>query len=486
MSFDYESAKARVLAELTELTEELLLDVGPIYEKHHWRVPEDKPWAIYHNSLRVKDKQKRLKFLMLYELSINCYWHADDNFPEIRKNLTKEDEIFYANLMVEQAKRGHEKGRLGYAWIVKSYDNENLRDFISEDLLKEAINIGFWEIANEYFTDTTVSVPTEYYDTLMKYSEHLDLTRFNEFKTKPLVERAHCMPDAKYIAAFERARKKLDGESGGWLARPILDKIISWAFSLHPPRNNPEADLIRESENYKEYFSTKIIQELLKENVKLFIDCIGGDDSYFYLQFTKILAKHLNLTKPELVEFISSNLPIDEARIEGALVDINFPKDWLNPATLSRIKNKIKKSLDEPPPSWKREVKEIIPNLGFLQKTIRKSWLSKRYGKRRIKNKLEAYLNQKRRPAGASVVSLLNILQSDLVEQELYREAVHRGIADLVKRNRIKEASTWYRKAEKEGWLDKSKIPEFELQPPTAKNVEKENLKRATIQKKLF
>ena len=41
------------------------------------------------------------------------------------------------------------------------------------------------------------------------------------------------------------------------------------------------------------------------------------------------------------------------------------------------------------------------------------------------------------------------------------------------------------KKAEKEGWLDKSKIPEFELQP-SAEDIKKENSKVSSVQKKLF
>jgi len=480
MNFDYNSAKARILKELGDLVKQLWPEVKPVYEEYKWRIPGNKANAIVRHTGRIKDEQKRKKFLMLYELRQECYWHATDFWPEIRRNLTREDESFYTTLIIEQAKRGHEQGRLGYAWIVKSHDNGNLRDFISEDLLREAVNIGFWEFANEYLTDRVGRLPEKYYNALMRYYKFLDLSRVNELKVKPILISGWV--DARYIDAFERARKKVDIESGSYLARPIIEQTIFWVLSLRPPRDNPKTDLARELEPYKEYLATNIIQELLKERVRYYIRYIKGDDAYYFLEFTKILTKYLNLSKSKLRGFISSSLPRDEYRLEETLVELDFPKEWINSKTMSWIQSKIIEHLDEPTPKWRKEEK-IIPHLSFLQDAVQKGWLNGDIGKKRINSNLETYLIRKRRPAGATVVALLDTLSPELVEEEVYKTVIHQGITDLVKRNKIEKASIWYKKAEEEGWLDKSKVPVFELKFPTE---EKKKTEPKTYQLQLF
>jgi hypothetical protein len=459
MDFDYDSAKDRISNEFANLAEEVWPDIEKAYKKNKRRIPEDKIEAIKWKKGYIEDFHKKNMFSMLNELDIESYWHATDFWNEIRKNLTEEDEIFYANLMIEQAKRGHEEERLGYAWIVKNHDNGNLREFIPESLLEEAVNIGFWEIANQYFTGRGFRIPHKYYDTLMKYSEHLDLSRVDEFKTKPLIPDGDWI-DSRYLAAFEEARKKLDKESGAWLAKPIIEQLILYSLSSFEPKPNKEELLAKETDSYREYFNTEPVQELFKERVEYHTKYLGGDDSFDFLKNIKILIKYLDLDESEIIELVSSSLPKDGYGLERTLVDIDFPKNLLNSETISHIKNRIIEYIDE---KASKERKELIPHLYFLQDSIQKDWFDEKDGKDRIKNKLDNYLAQKRRPAGGKVSSLLNTLKPKLVDQELYRRVVHQGITDLVKRNRIEEASTWYREAEEDDWLEKSQVPDFEL-----------------------
>ncbi|UZE94164.1 MAG: hypothetical protein IB618_01150 [Candidatus Pacearchaeota archaeon] len=462
--FNYEDAKARVSKELTDLVEQIWPEIKKSYEESivQIAIPENKVKAIYTNCFNIKDDNKRKRFSMLFNLEEECYWHAIDNWPEIRKTLTKEDEKFYATLMIEEAKkRQHEEERFGYMWIVINYDNGNLQNFISEEFLEEVVNRGFWEIANGYFTGGIFSLPLEKYYTLMKYSKYLDFSRLDEFKDKPLVQGQYGWLDYRYIEVFERERKKLSLEDSAWFARPIIESVISWSLSFENPEDNPKEGLKKKLEPYKKYLNIRTIQDLLKEKFQYYIKYINDEDAGSYLGYANILIDYINLSEDEITRFVSASLPKEEFDLERTLIEINFPKKWLNSETMSIIQEKIIKHLDRPPYHWKG--KQVIPHLGFLQDVIQREWLDEDIGKERIKKGLENYLTQKHRPGGAPVLELLQVLNPKHVEQKLYREVVHQSITDLVKRKRIEEASAWYKKAEQEGWLDKNKIPIFEL-----------------------
>lgn len=460
MEFNYEAAKARVRGELTSLSDELWPDVEPTYQQYHWRVPKDKAEAIKSSLGRINDQNKKHMFGMLFELSMNCYWHADDHWSEIRPTLPKEDETFYATLMIEEAKRDGEE-RIGYSWIVEDYDNGKLKEHISEDLLREAVNRGFWGIVNFYFTGFHFTPPLERYYGLMKHKELLDLSRVEEFKGKPLTNDCEWV-DADYIECFERAREKLDLESSAWLARPIIDAIISYVLSWDYQGGNQDYGLTKELDPYKEYFGTALIQDLFKDKLKSQIGSIGGDERRESLSYAKILAEYLEISKSEFVKFVSSSLPKGEYRLELDLLEVDFPQDWLDANTLAEMKSKLIDFVEDKT----QKAKGIIPHLSFMQNTVKRGWMDKEYAKKKITDGIKNYLATKRAGSANPVADLANTLNQDFVGKQLYRDAMHRTITDLVKRGKIEKASDLYMKAEKEGWLDKSKIPEFKVRVP--------------------
>jgi hypothetical protein len=460
MPFDYDAAKARVSKELVVLSEELWADIKPHYEEFHMAVPENKYTGVYYNSDLVKDEVKRSRFFMLYNLNFNAFHSADVYWSEILTALSDEEQAFYANLMIEEAKRSVDK--LGYSWIVKVYDNGSLKNYIPEDLLRESVNMGFWEILNTYFTGSVTNPAKERYEILMKYKDILDLTRVEEFKGKKLSSIWGWVywADEAYIKCFERDRSGLSVETGAWLARPIIDSIIYSALSSEETIENEEGALEKGLQLYKEYLGTAIIQELFIEEFKSDIRSMDCEEAYMHLSHAEIVSKYLKVSKSEFVELVSSNLPLNGSNLHLRLMDNDFPKDWIDEKTLSEIKSQFIAEIED------SRSGEIIPNLYLMQRAARGGWVDDAYARKRIENRLKGYLDLKRTPAGNLVKNLVNNLDPEFVEERLYRDVVHRAIKDLVKRKKIENASELYLKAEKEGWLDKSKIPKFELWAP--------------------
>ena len=269
MTFDYEAAKQRINGELSDFVDKYWNKLSADYRKRKEamvsdetdeKMLEDKISGLHSHSDVLGDDRK--KFCMLYEFTHNCFWHATDNFQDLKKILPTEDMQFYATFAIEMAERT--QGKQSYAWIVEECDNGNLKEFVSEELLKEAVNKGFWEIANSCFTSKN-NVP-ERYTILMKYSHLLDLSTAHEFKTKPLTCEGGWI-DEHYIEAFERAKQKISAEDAAWLARPLIEQIINYVLSWESPKPNPKKQLESRLKGYGEYLGTNIIQKLFKEEL---------------------------------------------------------------------------------------------------------------------------------------------------------------------------------------------------------------------------
>lgn len=456
MGFEYSSAQARVSTELKELTEQLWPEIQPVYEEYNMRPPGDKVSAIYNDNRNIKNNLQRMKFLMLYELSHGSYWHATDFWPDLRANLDQEDATFYATFMVEQAKRSHEKEAFSYIWIVRNYDNGNLKDVVSEDLLKEAANIGFWDFANQFFNRERWSLGLSedsynYYTTLMKYRHLIDLSRLNEFKQGPLRAMSgneRFWPDEEYKEMFEKARKRIPHEEAAWLARPFIEQAINCNLSFIDPEQDPGESLARELEPYEEYVDNDTIQGLLKEEFKEFIEQFSNsEEGPHWLTCSRILRPYLKLTNQEFIDFTSSIVSKDDILTGIDFVESNFPAEWLSSETLSLIQKNIIATLEKPLYASKRE-KEIFPNLAFIQRAIKTGFLDKQIGGEKIQSGLKRYLERKRRPGGKDVDFFLKTIDPYVIDPELYKEVLQKGIEDLTKRRRINEARYWSQKIE--------------------------------------
>ena len=455
MGFDLGLAKKRISQELSDLVDEL----WPKTEKISPKTGDITSDAehLYHLESRISDRQKRNALFMLYELNRGCYWHAVTNWPSLSAEMEETDQKFYAELMIEQARKDE---KFGMVWVVQQYDNQNLRKFISQDVLVKAVNKGFWEIANNFFGGQSTNLPQEFLEAISKHSDLLDLTQFKELRTKPLrFSEAIGWPDKDYKKAFERAKPKSSLEDQAWLACPLIDQEIIWVNNDTSSGTYREK-LRRKLKPYQQYLNTSVIQGIFQEHFTLCIKEIDGEEPESALSDARTILEYLVIGKTKdrlaLKKLVSDNLP---RGIEEYLVDIDFPRDWLTDDCLTRLRKEMIDYAQKSAYRTSRETEEIVLHLKFLQKATEGHWIDPKTTRHLIENGLDAYLKTKARPKGPEVELLITTLDKQYVETSLYRTVYHQAISDLVLRRKPETARRLYKKAEQDGWLDKSRVP---------------------------
>ncbi len=486
----YDIREYPTLDELTDVLWRVL--VNPFREKKSpyrrykeepdTQTTQQKASKIAHNLNEFDDCKAKYLFSMLYDLDDSeypsRYWHSTDHWDELKPFLSGIEQEYYAKMIIEKAAGGHKRylerddswgGRYGHAWIVRKYNDGTLKEFISQELLEESVNQAFWEIANTVFVDEThEQMPEEYYEDIMKHSQYLDLTRLDEFKKEPLTIDRYWWVEDQYKKAVQRAKDNLPKESMAWLARPILEDLFVYAFSWENHSDEPITDMEKELEDYKEYIDTEIIQDMIKEKITISFQRWDNDEHNEYSHTWRFdyLRNHLKMSDKEVAEHLSSNFPEDRD-FEITLIKEQFPIKYLNSEAIERVQEKAIKHVHDN--DWifigSKATEPLVPHLNFIDSAIQQGYLEKIVAKPIIEGKVKAYINRKRRPAGDLVVHMLSRLNPNAaynIDKDLYKEAVHKGISDLVLRNKLKEASQVYTKAEEQGWLDKTKVPDID------------------------
>ena len=474
MEFDYQSAMDHVSQELDVLVKKYWPKIEALYEERGWskvleRSERDKPEIIVENirfgKLKVEDEKEWHLLSTLNDLTKKCYWHATDWWEEVSSDMDKEKKLNYENLMIEQAKAGHDRERIGYGWIVEKYNKGLFHDVISEELLREAVNIGFWEYAKEFFLGSASgNINYDRFTGLYTQSNLIDLTRLSEFidisESEPLTNKQSWVSE-HYVELFKEAEDKLDVESAAWLARPIIEAIISEAFSFSDIKDEPSAFYQEQTRPYKKYIDNPNIQEMLKERIILNMSYLTGDDNYLAMNAIEALRKDITLTDEEFKDFVSSILfskevGLYEENIPNELIETDFPIQWLDDTAKDKINKIIKEIFDTPGNRG-----DLFPHADFLQRCMKAGLFDEKEGKEKILEHVTKYLERKRPskiPGGKPVKHLLWAVRPEYLDEEIYQEFVHTGINDLAYRNQTEEAAEWYVKAYEEGWLDDSKL----------------------------
>ena len=382
----------RVKSELEQLVDW----AWPYVEKEFKGMPKDKfkraERAAFY-SHRIPDRFEKYKFLTLYEINSGCYWHATDFWLILRKELPKEKLEFYANAIIEQAKVGgcHADRNSDYAWIVLKHYDGTLTDFIDDELLKEAVNRGFWEFAEHELTGHSHFASLKYYQAIIAYKDLI------EIKGVPLEKplRATCLekrdkhghlvggllwPDENYIELVDKFKDQLPEDDAAKLIRPILELAIRIAFH-EEFIGDPAEELEKEFEPHKEYLSHQHIQDLFKEY-------IGKYAGYLDAKF-ELLLPYWNASEEEVKTFVSEN--VKDCWLLDFLEE-KFPVKYLTNELKQDLQSKLIKELSEHP-KWD---KSIVPHISSWGTAVQLGYVPEDIAKEFIENKIKKYLERKR------------------------------------------------------------------------------------------
>jgi hypothetical protein len=363
MAFNYEESMAVINRELETL-------VGSLWQRFYR--PED---GAYHKTVEGKastiindsggqglsiDPKEKGMLLLLNEIVYGSHWHSFNFWKKMESDMTEQDKERYATVIIEQAKLAHTmKGMsapgywYGNSWIVEKYDQGEFRKYISEDLLRESVNRGFWENANRHFTvaEAKYAMPGGVLDKfyiVMKYWECLDLTRVDEFWREPLCGKAD-WPVLEYRKAFERARGRLGDEAATKLAAPIIDGIFRFVvndeFKWDEKRG---AELAERLARYERYMKMGEVQQIIRSNVVEQIGYLFDDDYKFEaLRNVNIYLGYLDTDASGKAKLVSGALTLPQQGKNGVedLVELGFPVDLLTKEKRAELRKSLEQHL---------------------------------------------------------------------------------------------------------------------------------------------
>jgi len=386
----------RVKSELEQLVDWAWPYVEKEFEENHWKVPKDK----FERAKRaasyphiIPDSFEKYKFLTLYKINSGCYWHATDFWSLLRKKLPKEELEFYANAIIEQAKVGgcHVDRASDYAWIVLKHYDGTLTDFIDDELLKEAVNRGFWEFAEHELTGHSHFASLKYYQAIIAYKDLIEIKDVP--LEKPLITTSLgkrdeygyfvselLWPDENYIELVDKFKDQLPKDDAAKLIRPILELAIRVAFHKEFI-GDPAEKLKKEFEPYKEYLNLKRIQDLFKEYIGAYA---GHLDAKF-----EFLLPYWNASEEEVKEFVSKKV---EDNLPQNFLRERFPIKYLTDELRQNLQSKLIEKLSEQQ-KWD---KSLVPNISTWDGAVQLGYVSENTAKEFIEGRIQKYLERKR------------------------------------------------------------------------------------------
>ncbi|MGD0728473.1 MAG: hypothetical protein ABR981_00135 [Candidatus Micrarchaeaceae archaeon] len=432
--FDYDSAMAVAQTQFEKTVDNIWpFAVKALGDKNteKYKTAKDKSERVYLLDIEGVTKNDHSRLVMLYELNHGRFWRAIPAWKAI-SDFSWDDKVLYANIILEKAKTAHKIKKesqypgdsFGHVIIVENYNNGVLRDFISDDLLKEAAGRGFWEVANEYFTNSLVNNlqmiggARERYLTIMEHHELIDLTHVDELYENPLLG-GYWITD-KYIKAFERSKSKLSEESAAKLVRPIIEKVFIDAFYVDPDgtakTDNPAKFIAENLLPYEEYMKTEAVQLMLKERLK-----IHAKD--YHTSGIVTVLHYIEASEAEKAEIVSAALPKIYPHDAKKLIDYKFPGSLLNNGKKEEVENAIMAFLQEqsrsPLGCCAGAMEEVIKPVWFAQRAMKYGLLDREKGSKFIGVKVTNYLNASSHTIKFTI-AWENTLDPGYVNHELY------------------------------------------------------------------
>jgi hypothetical protein len=436
--FNYDDAKARI-------KNDLVSEVNAIwgrYKEHrrgtpgfeteridNWKI-EDKARAIIVDSWFMPDSMENKRISMLLDIVSEFFWRATAHWSEVLPTLSNEKVALYSKTLVAQAQlQSFNPLAFGHAWLVERYDDGILKEHISQDLLKESMNKGFWEIAN-YFYDKTLFASSnghaewKMYSAVMKYSQHLDLTRCNEFSKGDLYA-AGIWPDETYIRAYEKAKDsgKLSAERLGFLARPIVEQMLEQTYQrMRDFDDKAEQKLERALCGYSGVLHAPSVQNMLKEH---FSEMVKG----VRLRSAGVVERYLDITDSEKRELASSALGGYKYENAENIMENGFPKEWLTEKAKAMMAEEITKEINKGV-----EINYFMDLVNLIENGRRYDLFDDELANERISGVMNRYLEEKRRPKGDVAKAVYCVDWPDYADPALVKKIKEKAMSDMLLR----------------------------------------------------
>lgn len=493
MAFNYEESMARVNGELETLVGSLWAKFYAAEDQVGRDTIEGKAATIINDmgrQARTMEFKDKGKLLLLNEIVYGSFWHSSNFWKNAESTMTDQDREFYATVIIEQAKLAHAmKGMsapgywYGYSWIVEKYDQGELRGYIPESLLREAVNKGFWENANRHFTvaEAKYSMPggvLDKYYVIMKYWEYLDLARVNEFWREPLCGKAD-WPILEYRKAFDRARGRLDRKSATKLAAPIIDGLFRYVLNdEHKWDERRGAELAQRLRRYGEYMRMKEIQNLIKSNLVEQLGYLFDDDYKFEaMRNVKIYLGYLNMSPDGKARFVSTalRLPQEGKNAIEDLVELAFPIDLLTREKKAELQKILQQHLalmskfvfdsrakaeTRPEQDAQRSVQPVssIKTIELAQEAVRMGLLGREWCRSFIEGQIGTYLKGEALPSKAKVEAWKNVRLKLKIDTSLHkrflRKVDEQAEASMHRSNTAMLRANERIKRERQKWLN--------------------------------
>ncbi len=232
--------------------------------------------------------------------------------------------------------------------IVKGCDDKSLDGFATPAALADAVNWAFWE-AIGYFAGggQRYDDMLARYETVLKHSDLLDLSRakefYKDFGVAPLS--AGEWVTEGYVSAFNREKSRMDSDLASNLAAPIVLNAFQHALDLSDDDLGVKGRAVEKAlEPYKAYLKTEPVQKLLAQCVTDSVSAIYDEDAVFFVNDLKIYLSYLDADPSAKAELVSSALPdFNYLNKEDPkeLIELRFPLELLTPKKKAEIEIKL-------------------------------------------------------------------------------------------------------------------------------------------------
>jgi hypothetical protein len=397
------------------------------------------------------DGPEKWRMDTLVAINERIFYHGTSFLDKLSPLISSEEKAFYANMLIHEARTQPPK-QMGYKWLVEQYDNGKLRDFIDHDLLVESVNRGFWELVSEYLSNSAhgrlmAVVPWKSYETLMKYSEHLDFTKYRECWPEKLRSRDG-WPGKDYAKVYDRAKASgaLSTKELGFLASPMVDRIIDVALNPYEVEVDPEPFMEANMKRFTDVLGTPAIQNLLKESFSLCINLLSDEEDNIYN--AKVIEPYLRMADSAKRNLASSSLDRKELWLIGNMINGRFPAEWLNEEAKEYVQSKIVKVID----GNHGKISLLPKNIDYITDAMKSGLLGKKLGIEKMERELTFYTEAKKRPGG-KVAQEMYSMKLEGINPELVKQV--RGVA--MKDMLLRRVTTDVAETGDESWVQRGK-----------------------------